>query len=130
MFRIYLAGAEAEKKLNESGSELDSAEICRLKLLVRNSQRAKESLITGNWGLILSQVRKYSGMGVPDEDLRHEGVLGLMRAMQNYGQGKSAFSTYATGCQTSIGGTTSASEGLIHPPGRVGSDDILCPFQK
>lgn len=93
---LFQDGAKAEKQLKESDQELGCAERRKLESLVEKGRKAQEALIAGNWGLIMCTVEKYAGMGVPNEDLEQEGILGLLRAMESYIPEKSAFSTYAT----------------------------------
>lgn len=92
---IFQAGEAAKAKLDIEKNTLRYAEKCELNDVISRGRDAQERLIMGNWGLIMSLVKRYGNMGVSGEDLAQEGILGLIRAMQSYVPGKAAFPTYA-----------------------------------
>src|SRR5215217_4159092 len=60
-------------------------------------QKARQRLIEKNLRLVVSVAKKYSGYGLPFEDLSQEGNIGLMKAVEKYDPERGfRFSTYAT----------------------------------
>jgi RNA polymerase sigma factor (sigma-70 family) len=58
---------------------------------------ARERMIEGNLRLVVSIAGRYTGRGLPMEDLVQEGAVGLMRAVDLFDHRRgTAFSTYAT----------------------------------
>lgn len=94
--KVYQDSLKAKEELESHGENISDTEARRLKAMVRKGKDAQEKLIVGNWGLIMSMALKYGNMGVSEEDLCQEGVMGLIRAMQSFIPQKAAFSTYAT----------------------------------
>ena len=92
---VFQAGESAKAKLSAEAYSLNSMEKLELESMVSLGANAQERLLMGNWGLIIHYVKKFSNMGVSEDDLIQESALGLIRAMQGYVPGKAAFSTYA-----------------------------------
>lgn len=60
-------------------------------------EMARIELIERNLRLVVSVAKRYSGMGLPFEDLIQEGNIGLMKAVEKFGPERGyRFSTYAT----------------------------------
>ncbi len=70
----------------------------RLLLLVYPLNKMnKEKIVTEFLPLVRSIAAKYNKLGIPQEDLEQEGMIGLLEAANNYEENKGAkFSTYAT----------------------------------
>jgi RNA polymerase primary sigma factor len=59
--------------------------------------RAQQRIIEANLSLVSAVARGYAGHGVDFEDLLQEGILGLIRALKRFDQGKGfRFATYAS----------------------------------
>ncbi len=59
------------------------------------SQEAREKLILGNLRLVLSVIQRFTGRGEDADDLFQIGVIGLMKAINNFDLSKDVrFSTY------------------------------------
>ncbi len=57
----------------------------------------KEKIVTEYLPLVRSIAAKYNKLGIPQEDLEQEGMIGLLEAANKYEENKGAkFSTYAT----------------------------------
>lgn len=57
----------------------------------------KDKVVAENINLVRSIAAKYKKMGVPLEDLVQEGLIGLLKATENFDENKGAkFSTYAS----------------------------------
>ena len=72
-------------------------EIELAKAIERGDIAAKDRMINANLRLVVSQARRYQGLGLPLGDLVQEGTLGLIRAAEKFDWRKGfKFSTYAT----------------------------------
>jgi RNA polymerase sigma factor (sigma-70 family) len=69
----------------------------RLRLVVRDGQRAATLLTEANLRLVVSMARRYQGRGLDLLDLVQEGNLGLLTAVERFDPGRGfRFSTYAS----------------------------------
>ncbi|MGI8800627.1 MAG: sigma-70 family RNA polymerase sigma factor [Solirubrobacteraceae bacterium] len=77
---------------------LDAAEeVVLAKAIERGDMAAKDRLINSNLRLVVSQARRYQGLGLSMGDLVQEGTFGLIRAAEKFDWRKGfKFSTYAT----------------------------------
>ncbi len=77
---------------------LNAAEEIELaKRIERGDMGAKDRLINSNLRLVVSQARRYQGLGLSMGDLVQEGTFGLIRASEKFDWRKGfKFSTYAT----------------------------------
>ncbi len=77
---------------------LTAAEEAELaKRVERGDLEAKDRMINANLRLVVSQARRYQGLGLPLEDLVQEGMLGLIRAVEKFDWRRGfKFSTYGT----------------------------------
>jgi len=77
---------------------LTAAEEVELaKQIERGDLEAKERMINSNLRLVVSQARRYQGLGLPMGDLVQEGMLGLIRAVEKFDWRRGfKFSTYGT----------------------------------
>jgi RNA polymerase primary sigma factor len=74
-----------------------SQEVELAKRIERGDMMAKDKMINSNLRLVVSQARRYQGLGLPLGDLVQEGMLGLIRASEKFDWRKGfKFSTYAT----------------------------------
>lgn len=74
--------------------EKDKLEL--LKLVKKGDKQAREKLIYGNLRLVLSVLQMFSGRGDSADDLFQVGVIGLMKAIDNFSlEYEVKFSTYA-----------------------------------
>ncbi|MDQ3676708.1 MAG: sigma-70 family RNA polymerase sigma factor [Actinomycetota bacterium] len=72
-------------------------EVALAKRIERGDVVAKDRMINSNVRLVVSQARRYQGLGLPLGDLVQEGMLGLIRASEKFDWRKGfKFSTYAT----------------------------------
>jgi RNA polymerase primary sigma factor len=72
-------------------------EIALAKRIERGDQRAKDRMIESNLRLVVSNAKRYRGLGLPFLDLIQEGILGLIRAVEKFDYRRGfKFSTYAT----------------------------------
>jgi RNA polymerase primary sigma factor len=72
-------------------------EIELAKRIERGDQAAKDRMIEANLRLVVSNAKRYRGLGLPFLDLIQEGILGLIRAVEKFDHRRGfKFSTYAT----------------------------------
>ncbi len=72
-------------------------EIELAKAIERGDMAAKDRMINSNLRLVVSQARRYQGLGLSMGDLVQEGTFGLIRAAEKFDWRKGfKFSTYAT----------------------------------
>ena len=89
--QIFLNQASRHALLN-AAEEVELA-----KRIERGDMDAKDHMINANLRLVVSQARRYQGLGLSLGDLVQEGTLGLIRAAEKFDWRKGfKFSTYAT----------------------------------
>jgi RNA polymerase primary sigma factor len=72
-------------------------EVALARRIERGDRDARDRMIEANMRLVVSIARRYTGRGLPLEDLVQEGALGLIRAVELFDHRRGhAFSTYAT----------------------------------
>jgi RNA polymerase primary sigma factor len=72
-------------------------EVDLAKRIERGDGRAKDRMIEANLRLVVSNAKRYRGLGLPFLDLIQEGILGLIRAVEKFDWRRGfKFSTYAT----------------------------------
>jgi len=72
-------------------------EVTLAKRIERGDQEAKNRMIESNLRLVVSNAKRYRGLGLPFLDLIQEGILGLIRAVEKFDYRRGfKFSTYAT----------------------------------
>jgi len=82
----------AQRPLLTAPEEVDLA-----KRIERGDQTAKNRMIESNLRLVVSNAKRYRGLGLPFLDLIQEGILGLIRAVEKFDYRRGfKFSTYAT----------------------------------
>jgi RNA polymerase primary sigma factor len=82
----------AQRPLLTAVEEVDLA-----KRIERGDQAAKQRMIESNLRLVVSNAKRYRGLGLPFLDLIQEGILGLIRAVEKFDWRRGfKFSTYAT----------------------------------
>jgi RNA polymerase primary sigma factor len=82
----------AQRPLLTATQEIDLA-----KRIERGDGSAKERMIESNLRLVVSNAKRYRGLGLPFLDLIQEGILGLIRAVEKFDWRRGfKFSTYAT----------------------------------
>lgn len=75
-------------------SETEKSEL--LKRVSQGDMKAREELINGNLRLVLSVIQKFTGRGESPDDLFQVGVIGLIKAIDNFSAEYGVkFSTYA-----------------------------------
>ncbi len=90
------AGRLAAQELEQGGPHAPDVERA-LRHHVEEGNRARHSLISANFRLVVSIAKKYVGRGVSFLDLIQEGNIGLMRAVEKFDHRRGhKFSTYAT----------------------------------
>jgi RNA polymerase primary sigma factor len=71
-------------------------EVALARRIEQGDAEARERMINSNLRLVVSQARRYEGLGLPLLDLIQEGILGLIRAVEKFDHRKGfKFSTYA-----------------------------------
>ncbi len=92
-----IESAQAARDQVNSGKPLTAAEKRRLRLAIRDGERATQIFIESNLRLVVSIAKKYQASDLPLLDLVQEGNLGLMHAVEKFDYRKGfKFSTYAT----------------------------------
>jgi RNA polymerase primary sigma factor len=72
-------------------------EIELAKRIERGDTAAKNRMIESNLRLVVSNAKRYRGLGLPFLDLIQEGIIGLIRAVEKFDHRRGfKFSTYAT----------------------------------
>ena len=87
----------------------------------KESQQAKEILITRNLRLVAHIAKKYQNTDVEAQDLISIGTIGLIKAIDSFNsQNGARFATYAAKCI----------QNAIHAVSRVteGKNDAICPI--
>lgn len=74
----------------------ESEKIRLIKELREGNKEARETLVNGNLKLVLSVVQRFAGRGEDPDDLFQIGVIGLIKAIDNFDVSLNVrFSTYA-----------------------------------
>jgi RNA polymerase primary sigma factor len=82
----------SQHSLLSAGDEVELA-----KRIERGDQAAKKRMIEANLRLVVSNAKRYRGLGLPFLDVIQEGILGLIRAVEKFDHRRGfKFSTYAT----------------------------------
>jgi RNA polymerase primary sigma factor len=72
-------------------------EIALAKRIEKGDTAAKNRMIESNLRLVVSNAKRYRGLGLPFLDLIQEGIIGLIRAVEKFDYRRGfKFSTYAT----------------------------------
>ena len=97
LLRSVSYGQAAQKRLEDSDYSSRSEKL-ELELLVSDGDTAKQTFVSANLRLVVSNARRYVGHSDMDLlDLVQEGNLGLIRAVEKFDWRKGfKFSTYAT----------------------------------
>jgi len=91
------AGHRAEEQLAEGGGALAGAARASLERAALDGAQASNRLQEASLRLVLSMAGRYTGRGVPLQDLIQEGNLGLIRAVQKYDPARGyRFAAFAT----------------------------------
>jgi RNA polymerase primary sigma factor len=91
------AGRRAEEKLAEGGDALTAEARANLEQMAVDGDQAGSRLREANGWLVVSIAERYTGRGVPFQDLLQAGSRGLTRAIQRYDHTKGyPFTAFAT----------------------------------
>jgi RNA polymerase primary sigma factor len=72
-------------------------EVALAKRIEKGDTAAKNRMIESNLRLVVSNAKRYRGLGLPFLDLIQEGIIGLIRAVEKFDHRRGfKFSTYAT----------------------------------
>lgn len=101
LLEVYRSGEPLSDNLAQKAVDnsllLDGISEVQLQNAVDQAAAAKHHMIQANLRLVVSIAKKYTGNGVPLEDLIQEGSIGLNRAVEKFEWRKGfKFSTYAT----------------------------------
>jgi len=87
---VYLQQIDASPLLSAD----EERELCR-RIIHENCPEAREHMIRSNLRLVVSIAKRYTGRGLPLQDLIEEGNIGLLKAVENFDPEQGArFSTY------------------------------------
>lgn len=87
-------GQDASVRLEDDTASGKSAELMRQ---IKEGESAQQEMIAGNYRLVVSIAKHYTGRGVGFLDLIQEGNLGLLKAVERFDHKRGyKFSTYAT----------------------------------
>lgn len=90
------AGVYAQHLLDSDG-QMSAARKRELQAVAADGERAKTHMLEANLRLVVSLAKRYTGHGMPFQDIIQEGNIGLIRAVEKFDYTKGfKFSTYAT----------------------------------